>query len=608
MLEGRPASFILAPMITLPGSSHYVWVARRRFAAVLVVVLFLAGCGASTDATPPAPVTVEIPVVETQVVVETRIIEQTVVVTATPSPTPAYVSRINAPSKTLVYPLTADPATLDPQLAVDETTALVVEQLYEGLFHLRGDGMTSPGAATRYAVAPDGLTYTVTLRSDLKWSDGEPLTAQQYVDGLCRLLEPETGNSYYYLLTEILAITGARDFAGGDVADCAAVGLQAADQKTLVINLERAASFLPKLLAFRTFLPYRADADQPGRVTNGPYVLDAWAPGERLTLAKNPEYWNADAVDIERIELPIIPDSAEQLERYEAGDLHVAQFPADQTPRIQADPAFAKELQVLIQPGTSYLGLNTQITPTLDVNVRRAIASAVDREELITSILKQPWHAPAQVIVPPSIQGHQGDDPTVGYEYDPQAARAFLAQAGYDETNPPPLVELWYNREGNNEALFKAIAAMLEEVGIPVRLSSSSWNVHRDSLDACSAPSRSAVRSPAECAYNLYRMGWVMDYADPSSILDVVFSPTSSFQYTGWESPAYEELIAKARAEIDEAARVELYHQAERILLNEEAVVVPLQFYDRTLLVKAGMEFEHPAVGAPQFQYWKLPE
>ena len=148
---------------------------------------------------------------------------------------------------------------------------------------------------------------------------------------------------------------------------------------------------------------------------------------------------------------------------------------------------------------------------------------------------------------------------------------------------------------------------MLEEVGIPVRLVSSSWDVHRDTLDACNAPNRSATSSPAECSYNLYRMGWVMDYADPSSILDVVFSPRSAFQYTGWESPAYEELMQQARAETDQAARTELYHQAERLLLNEEVVVAPLQFYDRTLLVKSGVAFDYPAFGAPQLQYWRLP-
>ncbi len=572
---------------------------------LFAAALLLAACGSDPE-TATAPVTVEVPVMQTQVVVETQSVEVTVVVTATPVPTPIYVSRINAPAGTLVYPLTAAPASLDPQKAVDETAGLVVEQLYEGLFHLRGDGAIEPAAATEYTVSPDSQTYTVTLRSGVTWSDGAPLTAQNYVDGLCRLLEPTTGNSYYYLLTEVLAITGAHDFAAGDVADCNTVGFKAADERTLTITLERPASFLPGLLAFRAFLPYRADLGEPGRITNGPYLLDQWTPGEGLTLVKNPNYWNADAVTIERIEFPLVPDAAEQLSRYEAGDFYVAQFPAEQTPRIQADPTFAQELQVLVQPGTSYLGINTQITPTLDVNVRRAIVSAIDRDALIANVLEQPWHVSAQVVVPPGIVGFQGDDPSVGYAYDLQKAREFLALAGFNEKNPPP-VELWYNREGNNELLFKAIAGMLEEVGIPVRLVSSSWDVHRNTLDACNAPNRSAASSPAQCSYNLYRMGWVMDYADPSSLLDVVFSPRSAFQYTGWESPAYEELMLKARVETDEAARTELYREAERLLLNEAAVVAPLQFYDRTLLVKSGVTFEYPAFGAPQFQYWRLP-
>jgi oligopeptide transport system substrate-binding protein len=542
-------------------------------------------------------------VIQTQVVVETRVVEKTVVVTATPIPTPAYVSRITAPAGTLVYPLTSEPISLDPQEAVDETAGLVVEQLYEGLFHLRGDGSVAPGAATGFEASPSGETYTVTLRSGLAWSDGAPLTAQHYVDGVCRLLEPETGNSYYYLLTEIAGIRGARDFASGDVADCATVGVTAADDRTLVITLERPASFLPRLLAFRAFLPHRSDlaAEQPGRVTNGPYTLSEWTPGERIVLAKNPGYWNAGEVSIERIELPLIPGASDQLLGYEEGDLHTAEFPAEETARIQADETFAEELQVLVRPGVSYLAFNTQITPTLDVNVRRAIASAVDRRALIEDVLKQPWHVPAQVVIPPGVPGYQGDNPDIGYPYDPAKARDFLAQAGFSADNPPPPVELWINREGNNELLFKAVAAMLEEVGIPVRLSSGSWDVHLGSLEACR-------EAPADCTYNLYRMGWVMDYADPSSILDVVLSPKSAFQYTGWESPEYETLMAQARAEPVEAERAELYRQAERLLLNDAAVIAPLQHYDRTLLVKKGVEFDFPAFGASQFQYWKLPE
>jgi oligopeptide transport system substrate-binding protein len=336
-------------------------------------------------------------------------------------------------------------------------------------------------------------------------------------------------------------------------------------------------------------------------------VLGEWVPNDHITLEKNPAYWNAGEVGIERIEFKIIPDSARQLTGYEEGDLQVAEFPAGETARIQADPTFAKELQVLVRPGTSYLGLNTQVTPTTDINFRRAVASAIDRQALINEVLKQPWHKPAQVIVPPGISGYQGDDPTTGYAYNPEAARQYLAQAGYGEGNPPPPVEIWFNREGNNEVLFKAIGDMLERVGIPVRLTSSSWNVYRDALDACNKPNRpDAPKKPGECTYNLYRMGWVMDYADPSGILDVVFGPKSAFQYTGWQSDEYQTLLEQARAEQNETQRAALYQQAEKLLLNGSVAVVPLQYYDRTVLVKDGVKFDYPPFGAPNLQYWTL--
>jgi oligopeptide transport system substrate-binding protein len=565
-------------------------------------------------------VEVTVPVIQTQGVVETREVEKTVVVTATPVPTPAYVSRINVPAGTLAYPLSSEPQSLDPQEATDEeASGLVVQQLYEGLFNMRGDGSTVPAAATGYEASSDGKVYTVTLRSGMTWSDGEPVTAQHFVDGVCRLLEPAVGNDYYYLLTEIAPISGAKDFASGDVADCERVGIKAVDDLTLQVTLDQPASFFPQLLAFQTFLPARLDRINAGEVvtgslqisatvSNGPYVLEEWTPRERIVLTKNPAYWNPDQIRIDRIEFKIVPELADQLAQYEKGDLQVAEFPAEETPRIRADIAFAKELKTLVRPGTSYIGLNTQVTPTLNVNVRRAIASAIDRKALIEEVLKQPWHIATQVLVPPDIPGYQGDDPSVGYRYDPEAAREYLADAGYGPANPVPPVEIWFNREGNNEAIFEAIRDMLEQVGISVRLTEGNWVVYRGALDACNQPNRAgAAKTPAQCSYNAYRMGWVMDYADPSGMLGVVFSPKSAFQYTGWQSPEYEQLLAQALAEQDQAKRSELYRQAEKILLNDAVAAVPLQHYDRTVLVKDGVTEEYPPFGAPNLQYWKLP-
>ena len=590
---------------------------------IVCIGVVAAGCSArKTDtATSAAAVAPAVPVVETRVVTETLKIPVTVVVTATPVPTPAYASKVNAASGVLVYPIASEPLSLDPQEADDEVSALVAAQLYEGLFDLDANGAIVPAAATEVTASSDSKTYTVTLRSGMTWSDGQPVTAQNYVDGVCRLLDPAVGSPYYYLLTDIAPIVRAAEYASGDLADCSKIGIKAIDDLNLQIAVDRPAAFLPKLLALSLFWPAApapsaavsetapiSSTLPAGLVVNGAYLLAEQGANDHITLKKNPSYWNAAQVDVEQIEFRLLPAAAKQLAQYEAGDVQVAEFPASETARIEADPGFKQEMHVLVRPGTSYLGLNTQSGATADPAVRRAMAQAIDRQFLINEVLEQPWHVPAQTLIPPGVPGHQGDKPDVGLAYNPEAARATLAEAGYGPDKPVPPVELWYNREGNNEAIFKAVGEMLEAVGIPVRLVSSSWNVYRDALDACNQPNRaSASKTPAQCPYNLYRMGWVMDYADPSSILDVVLGPKSAFQYTGWQSADYEKLIAEAAAEPDEARRTELYGQAERILLNDQVAVIPLQHYDRTVLVKDGVEFNYPPFGPPRLKDWKAP-
>lgn len=559
-----------------------------------------------------------VPLVETRIVEVTRPVAQTVVVTATPIPTPVYVSRITSPAGALTYPLSAAPASLDPQTASDLPGLIVGAQLYEGLFDLRGDGSTSPAAATGFTASADSAVYTVTLRAGMAWSDGQPVTAQHYAAGVCRLLDPAVGSPFAYLLAKVATLQGAAAYAAGDLADCAQVGVTAVDDLTLRFTLAQPVAFFPQLLAAHIFWPTRPDAlpaptdaslpvtpQSPIRspqsaITNGPYRLAEPPAADRVVLVKNPAYWNAAQVSVERIEFVVEPDPAKQLALYEAGALQVAEPPADEMSRIRADAGFARELHVLAQPGVSFLGLNTQIAPTDNVLVRRAIASALDRWALIEQALGQSWHVAARTVIPPGIPGYQGDDPGVGYPYDLDAARRFLAEAGYGPEQPVPPVELWYNREGNNDALFKAVADMLEGAGIPVRLVASGWPWYRDALSACVG----AVATSAGCSYNLYRMGWVMDYADASSLLRV-FRPGSAFQYTGWASGEYDRFLAQAEATPDEARRAELYRQAERLLLDD-VIVVPLQYYDRPVLVKDGVSFEFPRFGPPHLQYWRL--
>jgi len=336
-----------------------------------------------------------------------------------------YVAHQRAPD-TLSYPISSEPSALTPQGAIDDSSALIAQQLYEGLFNLRADGSTVPAGAVGYKTSDDGKVYTVTLRAEAKWSDGKPVTAQHFVDGICRALEPATGNNYYYLLTDIARITGAKAFASGNTADCKKVGVKAVDDRTLQFSLEQPASFFPKLLSTQIFFPTRVDISRTvagGLVNNGPYTLAESVPGEHLALRANPSYWNASQVGPKRIEFKVVPELADQFSQYKQGDLMVAEFPSENTVQVSSDPTFAKELRVLVRPGVSYLGLNTQAGATKSVALRKAIASAIDRKKLIEEVLKQRWHVPAQSAVPPDIPAHSPKTRALGSRTTPRLLR-----------------------------------------------------------------------------------------------------------------------------------------------------------------------------------------
>ncbi len=581
-------------------------------AGAAAVLLACGACSQQKPATGQSPATAPVGAVAQVAVVETRLVEKTVVVTATPVPVAAYVSRTDLGAGTLGYPLADEPQTLDPQAATDEASRLAVAQLYEGLFSLDKDGDVVPAAASGYEASADGKTYTVTLRSGLQWSDGRPVTPQQYVDGFCRALDPALGNDLAQGAARRAGISGATAYAGGARGDCAAVGVHAVDEQHLRIDLENPAGALLQLLAYPAWLPAprsqatraasaSADALDPASfIGNGPYLPATWQPGTRLTLVKNERYWDAAHVAIQRIDLQFVGQEAGQLALYEGGGLHVAGFPAAELPRIQAQLAFSQELQLLIQPGVSYLGMNTLAGPTADVNFRRAIASALDRRALVRDGLHQPWHVPALSLIPPGVAGYQADDD--GQAYDPAAAQTFLAQAGYGPANPPPAIELWTSREGNNPALMATVGAMLEKAGIPTRLVTSSWEVYQSSLSACGEP-----KASAGCSYGLYWGGWVLDSDDPAILLSHVLGPGSSLQYTGWRSADYEDVLAEAVGERDADRRGELYRTAEKILLDDAVAVVPLLYYDRLQLIKHGVGYAYPPFGPPEFRNWTLP-
>jgi len=552
------------------------------------------------------PVEVEVvKEVEKEVKVEVPV-EVEVVVTATPVPAPP-----EPPKKKLDglwYPITTEPPTVDIQLATDTTSHLIIKQCIDGLYEYRGDGSMNPTGATGYTVSDDGLVYTIKLREDAVWSDGVPVVAQHYEDGVIRLLLPETAAEYAWLMYDI---EGAEEFNAGEIDDPELVGVKAVDDHTFEVTLKAPTAYFETVLPFSTFYPVRLDlveqyGDQwtePGNyVSNGAYLLDYWDHEAEVGLVKNPTYWNADAVQIEKITFPIIREVTTELALYENDELHGSGLPSEEIPRILGDPVLAKDLRILPRPGVYYIGVNILREPTDDVLVRKALASAIDRKSIIENVVQRPWLTPSSCTTPPRILGYQ-EWGTCGYTFDPEQAQAYLAEAGYPDGEGFPGVKFWFNRADYNEDVIEAVAAMWEQnLNINVELRTNEWAVYLDYLDACNTTKEDL----AACEFNAYRMGWVMDYGDPQNQLEVVFAPASPFQYSGWESERFDELMELAGNSFDIDEREAYYMEADKILCEDVVAIIPIHGYERNFLVKQNVVFEFPPFGSPPLSHWEL--
>jgi oligopeptide transport system substrate-binding protein len=588
-------------------------------ALVIVSTLVLAACQPQTVIVEKEVKVTEIVEVEREVtkivagtpvvekVVETKVVEKEVVVTATPEPEPTPVPKTALEG--LWYPIGTEPPTLDIQLATDTTSHLIIHQCIEGLFEYRGDGSIEPTGALEYSVSEDGTEYTISLRKDAVWSDGVPVIAQQYVDGVIRLLKPETAAEYAWLMYDI---AGAEEFNTGETDDPSTVGIEALDDFTLLVTLKAATSYFDTVLPFSTFYPVRLDIveqfgdawTEPGNyVSNGAYLLDSWDHEAEVVLVKNPTYWDAANVQIEKITLPIIQEDATMLALYENDELHNSGYPSEEVPRILEDPVLSEELIRLPRPGVYYIGLNTTRAPTDNVLVRKALAAAIDRKSIIENVVQRPWLTALSCTTPPRILGHQ-EWGTCGYAFDPGQAQQFLADAGYPDGEGFPILQFWFNRADYNEDVIEAVAAMWEEnLSINVELRTNEWAVYLDYLDQCNTTKEDL----AACEFNAYRMGWVMDYGDPQNQLEIVFAPSSPFQYSGWESARFDELMELAGGEFDMDTREAYYMEADKILCEDEVAIIPIHGYELATLVKTGVVYEFPPFGAPPLYHWELP-
>ena len=471
-----------------------------------------------------------------------------------------------------------DPETLDPHKTSTVYEAAILRDMLEGLVINDGVGEVVPGVATDWEVSDDGTTYTFNLREDAAWSNGDPVTAEDFAYSLRRIMDPATGAKYATVLYPIL---NAEAVNKGEM-DPSELGVRAVDDTTLQIKLEQPTPYFIELLTHQTGLPvHPASVEEHGAdfvqaenyVSNGPYTLTSFTPNDKLVLEKNPEFHAADEVTIDRIEYLPFEERATCLRRFEAGEVHSCQeVPREQIASMQE--RLGDQLRIAPYLGTYYYALNTEKPPLDDVRVRQALSMAIDREFLADEIFSGSMLA-GYSLVPPGIGNYLEDAPELEYadmamlDREDEAIR-LLEEAGFGPDNPMEL-EISYNTAEDHRNAATAIAEMWRPLGVEVTFNARDVAAHYAMLRD-------------EKSHQVARAGWIGDYSDPQNFLFLNMSDNPGFNYGNYNNPEYDELMEQAEQEQDLQKRAEILAEAERVFLRD-VPQVPILHYSSTSLV-----------------------
>jgi oligopeptide transport system substrate-binding protein len=523
----------------------------------------------------------------------------------------------------------SEPPTLDPALATDTTSVFCDKQLFLGLTAFEKDTPNViPELATEWSASDDGLTWTFKMRDDVKWVNYNPETeevtevgtvnAHDVVYGVKRTINPETASDYAYVLY-IIKGAEAANTGEGSLDD---VGVRAVDDYTVEFTLENAAGYFPAIAGMWVTRPQPQAAieehgeqwTEPGNiVSNGPYLLESWEHEATLTMVKNPQYYDADNVQIERIEAVIVTEDFTEMAMYENNELDCTGSdegwgpPLEDMDRIKADPVLSKELKIAPRLCTYYYGFVNTKPPFDNHLVRKAFSAAIDRQSLIDNVTKGE-QIPAIHFACPGIFGAPPVD-EVGIGYDPEQARAWLAEAGYPDGEGLGEIILMHNVSEAHAKIAQAVAAMWKEtLGVDVKIETQEWNVYLETLQK---------ETPVEDVPHIFRMGWCADYPDENNWVHEVFNTEAGANRTrrGCVDPncqevqptEFDELTRQAAVEQDPEKREELYREAERILIEEETAIASIYHYTRITMTKPWiLERYNAALGGDPIKDWRI--
>ncbi len=471
----------------------------------------------------------------------------------------------------------AEPATLDPHKFSATTEDNLITDLFEGLTATRIDGALVPGQAESWEASPDGLTWTFHLRADLHWSNGDPLTADDFVWSLQRIVDPNTTSYVSFLLDSVVA---AKDITSGVEKDPGKLGVRAVDPRTLEMHLIHPNPVLPEMLTeirpvHRGSIEIHKDqAFKPGHiVSNGAYRLVAWRPQSEIIAERNPAYWDAAHVQIERVTYLPIENENEALKAYRSGGIDItASVPNDLIPFILE--RYPSEYKVSPMLGLYYLGINLERPPFKDnPMLRKALSLAIDRDQLVAKIAGNGTIA-AKTIVPPHFNFYPAPPEatrTLTTDEREAAAKAAYRAAGYGPGHPLTL-ELMYNTSENHKRVMIAVASMWKKtLGVETSLINQEFKVFLDN------------RREKKIT-QIYRAGFIGFYNDAAPLLEI-FRARSTYNDFGYDNPAFDRLYEAAMASVDNGARLQGLAAAEHVLLDD-LPALPLYFYAVRHMIK----------------------
>lgn len=465
------------------------------------------------------------------------------------------------------YPLPMNPTTLDPGMVQDGDTIDLLQQTFEGLVGWDENSKVSPRLATKWEVSKDGKTYTFHLRTDAKFTNGRAVTAQDFKWCIERNCDPKLASPI--VLDYLSDIVGVKEKRAGKAQDI--IGVKPLDDHTLQINIDKPRPyFLGKLTYPISFVfakeglknPLQQMTTKDEMIGTGPFIVTSVDNDQVVKLKANPNYYEGPP-KIAGIERPIVGDAATRLAMFKKGDVDLVLLQRQDALSLGKDPQFKAQIHFYDRPAVWYLGLNCEVTPAFkDVRVRRAVAMAIDKDNIIKNVLSD-INPKADCILPPAVFGHR--DKVNAVLFDPKAAQALLAQAGYPGGKGLPELTMFY-REAYPDIRIVASAVgqdLNKNLGIKVTFQQLEWAHYLDLNNKNKLP--------------FFHMRWAADYLDAQNFLSTLLASYGPENHTLYHNPQFDALCTKADSSMDEAERLKLYGQAEDIAL-QDAAFVPIYF------------------------------